>query len=308
MADGFFTLRPAAAQLVHVLLPDPVGRVRRVGSTTTPSSTGCGPTGRPASTGPGTWPGSRSRIGTPEKLAAAIGYYRAMFSGPPEPTDGGRGPGGRAGPQRHNPRCIFTAPTTGAWAWTPSGRRRSVARVGAGDGGGGRSLPPGRATRRGERPHPRASSADLRPSAASCSGHGQLDQPRTGGVGRPLRPPARMPPGGLGAPGRRATRTGGQADRGHRSGPERGDQAPAALAVGTGERDLGPDTPAEPRAGSGSARPAAAHRHRRPRAAMAGRSAGPAQTSGPHVEQGLAEQPAPAGGTMASARPGPRRR
>ena len=50
-------LRPAAAQLVRVLLPDPAGRVRGRAWTTTPSSTGCGPTGRPASTGRGTRPG-----------------------------------------------------------------------------------------------------------------------------------------------------------------------------------------------------------------------------------------------------------
>ena len=50
-------LRAAPAELVHVLLPLPAGRGRRCRSTTTPSSTTSGATGRPATTGRGTWRG-----------------------------------------------------------------------------------------------------------------------------------------------------------------------------------------------------------------------------------------------------------
>ena len=46
---------------------------------TTPSSTACGATGRPATTAAGTWPGSRSPSATPSTSLAAIGYYRALY-------------------------------------------------------------------------------------------------------------------------------------------------------------------------------------------------------------------------------------
>ena len=50
---GVLLLRPVPSQLVRVLLPDTARRDAWWLRTTTPSSTACGRTGRPASTGPG---------------------------------------------------------------------------------------------------------------------------------------------------------------------------------------------------------------------------------------------------------------
>ena len=114
-------LRPAAPQLVRVLLPDPPGRVRGVDGRLRLHRP---PVGRLVPrlrrvVGRGPGEGGAGLTREPERRHRVLpGHVRR----PARRPRGGRRPGGRAAPSPPSPRCTSTAPTTAAWASTPSAR------------------------------------------------------------------------------------------------------------------------------------------------------------------------------------------
>ena len=117
--------------------------------TSSGSSSGCGRTGRPATTPPGTW--RRSRSPCPVRRAAAPHSATTGRCSIPTPPAGICGVQA-AWPPRHSPPCTSTAPTTAAWRCHPD-RHRALVLPGSVPAGivGGRAFPPPRAARRGQR-------------------------------------------------------------------------------------------------------------------------------------------------------------
>ena len=182
----------------------PTGRDGAARSTTTPSSTTSGATGRPATTARGTSARVKESIGDPEHIVAAIGYYRAMW----DPDAAGARTGRRAGGG--------AAADAQADAVPPRPRRRLHAVVvhrvaarlpgrGLRDGDRRRHRPlPARGAARGRQP-PHRPLPDRLYAAVAASPVSPLPQPEDGILpagprGEALghqrrRPPARPAPG-----------------------------------------------------------------------------------------------------------------
>ena len=128
---AFFTYDQLKQSLVHVLLPARPRRHGRAGWTTSPSSTGCGRTGRPGYDGAEDLPHVKDALRDPANLAAALGYYRATLGGRRRRPGARRGAGRGHRARPRSRRCTCTAAPTAAWAssWPEAAARSSPPRA-----------------------------------------------------------------------------------------------------------------------------------------------------------------------------------